>query len=40
VVANEGKGVQYIKHKFGWTDKSESTIKTEQPLFSNDKQMD
>lgn len=33
VVANEGKGVQYIKHKFGWADKSEQTIRQEQPLF-------
>lgn len=24
VVANEGKGVQYLKYKFGWTDKTEN----------------
>lgn len=41
IVANEGKGLAYIKHKFGWADKSEQTIKTEQPLFpENNKPMD
>ena len=24
IVANEGKGIQFVKHKFGWTDKTEN----------------
>jgi hypothetical protein len=24
VVANEGKGIPYIKHKFGWTERTEN----------------
>lgn len=41
IVANEGKGIFYAKNKLGWTDKTESTIKTEQPLFGGeDKEMD
>jgi hypothetical protein len=26
VAANEGKGVQYLKYKFGWTDKNQTDI--------------
>lgn len=33
IVANEGKGIFYAKNKLGWTDKHESTIIKEQPLF-------
>lgn len=36
IAANEGKGIAYLKHKFGWTDKSQHTI-IEQPLFPEDK---
>jgi hypothetical protein len=25
IAANEGKGIQYLKYKFGWTDKAENT---------------
>lgn len=37
VVANEGKGFQYLKYKFGWTDKVEQT-NIEQPLFGKDEE--
>lgn len=36
VAANEGKGIQYLKHKFGWVDKSESKIQNSVSFLSVD----
>ena len=30
IVANEGKGIQFVKHKFGWTDKQQTDINVTQ----------
>ena len=35
IVANEGKGIFYAKNKLGWTDKYDTTVIKEQPLFDN-----
>jgi len=36
VVANEGKGVQYLKHKFGWVDKTEAKIQNSVQILNID----
>jgi hypothetical protein len=34
VMANEGKGVQYLKYKFGWVDKSENKTEMNVKTFN------
>ena len=36
VAANEGKGIPYLKYKFGWVDKSESKIQNSVSFLSVD----